>query len=62
VKVTVGIRIYPYTELAKTAVDHDLIMPDDDLLLPRYYLAPGLDGWIQETVREWMAVRPNWVS
>ena len=59
-KVTVGIRIYPYTALAKTAVDEGLISPDDDLLLPRFYMVHGLDGWLRETVDQWMSTRPNW--
>ena len=60
-KVTVGIRIYPYTALAKIAVDHGLIAAEDDLLLPRFYVAPGLEAWLPETVDGWMAGRPNWL-
>ena len=47
-KITTGIRIYPETELARAAVAEGVIAADDDLLLPRFYLAHGLDGWIQE--------------
>ncbi len=42
-KVTVGIRIYPDTALAETALREGLIAPDDDLLFPRFYLTPGLE-------------------
>ncbi|MFZ5867729.1 MAG: B12-binding domain-containing radical SAM protein [Thermodesulfobacteriota bacterium] len=62
VKVTVGIRIYPYTALAKTAVDDGTISPDDDLLLPRFYIAHGLGDWLRETVDQWMSTRPTWVN
>jgi len=61
-KVTVGIRIYPYTALAQTAVADGLISADDDLLSPRFYMVPGLEDWLRETVAEWMAERPNWMS
>jgi len=49
-RVTVGIRIYPGTPLAQRAVQEGLIRPGDDLLQPRFYLAPGLEPWIHEAV------------
>ncbi|MBP1634098.1 MAG: radical domain iron-sulfur cluster-binding oxidoreductase with cobalamin-binding-like domain [Acidobacteria bacterium] len=49
-RVTVGIRIYPGTPLAGKARAEGVVAPGDDLLQPRFYLAPGLDGWIQERV------------
>ncbi len=45
-RVTVGIRIYPGTPLAKRAVAEGLIPGEDDLLRPAFYLAPGLEPWI----------------
>jgi len=62
VKVTTGIRIYPHTALARVAVEEGLIAAEDDLLQPRFYLARGLEKWLPETVKSWMAERPNWVS
>ncbi len=50
-RVTVGIRIYPGTALARRAVAEGAIAADDDLLVPRFYLAPGLEPWIQDRVR-----------
>jgi radical SAM superfamily enzyme YgiQ (UPF0313 family) len=41
-RVTVGIRIYPGTALARAAVRDGVIAADDDLLRPRFYLTPGL--------------------
>ena len=61
-RLTVGLRSYPDTALASTAVQDGFISPEDDLLIPRFYLARGLDGWLGQTVREWMADRPNCVS
>ena len=60
-KITMGIRIYPYTDLARTAIKEGVIEPDDDLLFPKFYMAPGLDDWIQSTVRVWADGRPHWL-
>ena len=49
-RITVGIRIYPGTPLARRAVAEGVIRSEDDLLEPRFYLAPGLEGWIHERV------------
>jgi radical SAM superfamily enzyme YgiQ (UPF0313 family) len=51
-KITVGIRIYPQTPLAATAVADGLIGPDDNLLLPRFYLTPSLRDWLPERVAQ----------
>ncbi|MBI5250018.1 MAG: cobalamin B12-binding domain-containing protein [Desulfomonile tiedjei] len=61
-KVTLGIRIYPYTELAKTAVAEGLVKEDDDLLTPRFYMTTSLESWLRETVDCWMSTRPNWMK
>ena len=42
-KVTLGIRIYPGTPLHRTALEEGVVSADDDLLLPRFYLARGID-------------------
>lgn len=62
IKLTVGLRIYPYTELARIAVREGVIEADTDLLKPRFYISRGLEGWLRNTVRTWMADRPGWVS
>ena len=61
VKLTVGIRIYPHTELARIAVREGVIGADTNLLQPCFYIAPDLDAWLWETVRAWMAERPHWI-
>ena len=48
--LTVGIRIYPNTPLARRAIEEGVIGSTDDLLAPRFYLAPGLEPWIHERV------------
>lgn len=60
-KITSGIRIYPGTEVARRAVEVGIISADDDLLLPRFYMAPGLEGPLREMVGKWKAARPNWI-
>jgi radical SAM superfamily enzyme YgiQ (UPF0313 family) len=60
VKVSIGIRIYPHTALAETAIEEGVIAPDDDLLQPRFYLAKGLEGWLRKTAEDWMKDRPHW--
>ena len=61
VAVTAGIRIYPDTPLANIARAEGVIQPQDDLLLPRFYLARGLEGRLAETLRAWTSGRPNWL-
>jgi radical SAM superfamily enzyme YgiQ (UPF0313 family) len=61
VAVTAGIRIYPNTLLADIARAEGVIQPQDDLLLPRFYLARGLEGRLAETLRAWASERPNWL-
>ncbi len=59
-KITTGIRIYPQTKLSLIAVGEGLIAKGNDLLFPTFYLAQNLDGWLQETIHEWMSKRPHW--
>ena len=59
-KVTVGVRIYPETPLAATALAEGMIRPDDDLLDPRFYLAPRLRDWLPERIAAYKTSRP-WV-
>jgi radical SAM superfamily enzyme YgiQ (UPF0313 family) len=59
-KITAGVRIYPYTSLAKMAIDEGVISFHDDLLLPRFYLARGLEDWLPETLKNWATTRPHW--
>ena len=58
-KVTVGIRIYPETDLARQAVRRGLVAPEDDLLQPRFYLEPDLKDWLPVRIRAWAADKPQ---
>lgn len=61
VKVTIGIRIYPNTDLALHAKREGYISPDDGLLFPTFYIEHGMEQWIRQTVDAWMKNRPNWI-
>ncbi len=60
-KITMGVRIYPYTALAKIAVEEGLIAPDDDLLFPRFYMARGLEDWLRRTLEERIKENSAWM-
>jgi radical SAM superfamily enzyme YgiQ (UPF0313 family) len=60
-KITMGVRIYPYTALAKIAVEEGVIAPDDDLLFPRFYMARGLEDWLRRTIEERIKENSTWM-
>ena len=60
-KITTGIRIYPYTALARIAVKEGVIASEAALLLPNFYMAKNLKDRLLETVSYWMKDRPNWL-
>lgn len=57
-RITIGVRIYPHTELQRLAVEQGVIAPDEPLLLPRFYLASEVDPWIYGRVKEGMVFNP----
>jgi hypothetical protein len=42
VKITSGIRIYPYTELARTAIKEGFIAPDENLTFSEVLYEKGI--------------------
>jgi radical SAM superfamily enzyme YgiQ (UPF0313 family) len=60
-KITLGVRIYPDTALAKIAVDEGIISSQNNLFSPRFYLAKGLEDWLPKTLKKWTATRPHWM-
>jgi radical SAM superfamily enzyme YgiQ (UPF0313 family) len=60
-KVSAGVRIYPDTPLAEQARKEGLLSAGDDLLAPRYYMVPGLEKWIRQTVAEYAFGKKNWI-
>ena len=61
-KITIGIRIYPNTKLAKVAISDGMISPEDNLLIPKFYVVKEIEAWIRETVRFWINNHPNWIT
>ena len=59
-KITAGVRIYPHTSLAKKATEEGVISSQDDLLLPRFYMAEGVEHWLRDTLKSWAITRPHW--
>ena len=57
-KITLGIRIYPHTVLAETAMKERVTQPGDDLLLPQFYFSPSLRDWLPERVAGYTCSRP----
>jgi hypothetical protein len=60
-KLTVGLRIYPHTPLAGFALAEGVLRPEEDLLVPRFYVAAGLREWLTERVAAFKSSRP-WVN
>ena len=60
-KISIGIRIYPFTALARTAIEEGIIAPDDDLLFPKFYMTKGLEDWLRKTVDDYRKDRPHWI-
>ncbi|MFH1765700.1 MAG: radical SAM protein [Gemmatimonadota bacterium] len=58
-RLSAGVRIYPETELADVARQQGVISPQDDLLLPRFYLSRNLEGWLIERLHQWRSSRPH---
>lgn len=61
-KITVGIRIYPNTALARNAMEEGIIESEDELLFPRFYIQKDLEDWLRGTVENWLAKRPTWFT
>jgi radical SAM superfamily enzyme YgiQ (UPF0313 family) len=49
-KITVGIRIYPGTALARRALAEGVITAETNLLFPAFYLAREVEPWIRDVV------------
>lgn len=56
-----GIRIYPGTPLAVTAVDEGVIRPDDDLLMPSFYISKELGDGLYNLAEEFFNAHPGWI-
>ena len=57
-KITTGIRIYPYTKLAEQALIDGIINKNDNLLTPRFYISTSLKNNICEIITEFKSQHP----
>ena len=61
VNLTVGVRIYPGLALHRLALSEGVLAPGDNLLWPRFYLAPAIKDWIWEYLAGVTARHPHWI-
>jgi radical SAM superfamily enzyme YgiQ (UPF0313 family) len=60
-KLSIGIRIYPHTDVARAAREEGLIASDQDLLHPLFYIAPDLEGWLHDMIAARLSINPHWM-
>jgi radical SAM superfamily enzyme YgiQ (UPF0313 family) len=60
-KLSIGIRIYPHTTVAQVAREEGLLSSDRELLHPRFYIVPELEGWLYDTLAARMLAHPHWM-
>jgi radical SAM superfamily enzyme YgiQ (UPF0313 family) len=61
VNLHVGIRIHPGLPLHRIALAEGVVGPEDNLLWPKFYLAPAIRDWIWDFLAEVTARHPNWI-
>jgi radical SAM superfamily enzyme YgiQ (UPF0313 family) len=60
-KLSIGIRIYPNTDVAQAALEEGIIASEQDLLLPCFYVVRNLEDWLYDTVARHTSAKPNWI-
>jgi radical SAM superfamily enzyme YgiQ (UPF0313 family) len=61
VNLKAGIRIHPGLPLHRLALAEGVVTSEDNLLWPKFYLAPAIRDWIWGYLEELTARRPNWI-
>jgi radical SAM superfamily enzyme YgiQ (UPF0313 family) len=61
-RLSIGIRIYPHTDVARIAEQEGLIRSEQDLLFPKFYVARNMEDWLYETADARLSAHPNWFS
>jgi radical SAM superfamily enzyme YgiQ (UPF0313 family) len=62
VNLKAGIRIHPGLALHRLALAQGVVKAEDNLLWPRFYLAPAIREWIWDYLAEVTARHPNWIA
>jgi radical SAM superfamily enzyme YgiQ (UPF0313 family) len=58
--ITIGLRIYPLTELHRMAISEGVVAEGESLLQPRFYVSPQIGARrLTDLVREAASARPN---
>ena len=60
VTLRVGTRLLPGAELSRRAVQEGVVSGDDDLLMPVFYVAPGIRDTLLETLEAAVKEHPSW--
>jgi radical SAM superfamily enzyme YgiQ (UPF0313 family) len=60
-KLSIGIRIYPHTDVARVAREEGLTSTDQDLLHPQFYIVPDLKDWLYDAIAARMSAHPHWM-
>jgi radical SAM superfamily enzyme YgiQ (UPF0313 family) len=58
--ITIGIRVYPNTELARISRDEGVFDAHNDLLFPTFYLSREIKDWIFDYIKE-VGGRNDWI-
>lgn len=61
VSLKAGIRIHPGLPLHRLALAEGVVKPEDNLLWPRFYLAPAVRDWIWDFLDGVRTRHPNWI-
>ena len=61
VNLTVGLRLHPGLPLHALALAEGVVGPADNLLWPKFYVAPAVKDWIWSFLAEVTARHPNWI-
>jgi radical SAM superfamily enzyme YgiQ (UPF0313 family) len=61
VNLKAGLRIHPGVPLHRLALAEGVVTPADNLLWPKFYLAPAIREWIWGYLEELTARHPNWI-
>jgi hypothetical protein len=61
VNLKAGIRIHPGLPLHRLALAEGVVKPEDNLLWPKFYLAPAVRDWIWDFLDGVRTRHPNWI-
>ncbi|MBI2877229.1 MAG: radical SAM protein [Candidatus Tectomicrobia bacterium] len=57
-----GVRILPNTGMEAYARQRGIVSSDEELLFPKFYLSPEVEGWLEERLVRLSESDPHWVK